>query len=165
MPGLLKGGRIVADSWRAADAGESLPDGDDRIVGLERWQAEADVLRRRRGRIGVRLGVEDDPEVLAGDLDAISLVVLEFPVFRDGRAYSQARSLRDRLGFRGEIRATGEVLRDQLAYMRRCGFDAFEVDQRIDTDTFARACSEFTVHYQPATDGPGLPRRGTSARP
>jgi len=165
MPRLLKQGRIVPDPWRVAGADEPLSEQGRYIVPFARWQAEQASLRQRSGPLGVRLAVEDDPELLAPGLDALSLVALEFPGFRDGRAYTQARTLRERLGFRGEIRAVGEVLRDQLAFMSRCGFDTFEVDERIDGEVFARAHAEFSVHYQPATDGPGLARRGTFARP
>ena len=81
------------------------------------------------------------------------MVALEFPKFRDGRAYSTARLLRERYGFAGELRAVGDVLRDQFLFMHRCGFDAFEVADEQAVAAWRKAIAEFTVFYQTATDG------------
>ena len=86
-------------------------------------------------------------------LDGVRLVVLNFPKFTDGRAYSQARLLRERLGYKGGLRATGAVLRDQLPFLLRCGFDSFESDQQGFGDALARARTLFSVVYQPVGDG------------
>ncbi len=86
-------------------------------------------------------------------LDWLALVALVFPTFRDGRAYSQARLLRERHGFRGELRATGQVLRDQLMFLQRAGFDAFEVSKDKDAAHFAEAVDRYSVFYQPTGDG------------
>jgi uncharacterized protein (DUF934 family) len=94
----------------------------------------------------------DDPEALALDLQQLKLIVLDFPKYTDGRAYSQARLLRGRLGYRGELRATGQVLRDQLPFMLRCGFDSFESDQAGFGPALARARTLFSVVYQGAED-------------
>ena len=94
----------------------------------------------------------DDPEALAPDLQHLKLIVLDFPKYTDGRAYSQARRLRGRLGYRGELRATGQVLRDQLPFMLRCGFDSFESDQAGFGPALARARTLFSVVYQGAED-------------
>ena len=97
----------------------------------------------------------DKPESeLAPYLPHLSLIALEFPVFRDGRAFTQGRLLRERHGFKGEIRATGDVLRDQFLFMVRAGFDAFEVKKASDADAFAKVLRELTLRYQPAADGP-----------
>ena len=97
----------------------------------------------------------DKPESqLAPFLPHLSLIALEFPVFRDGRAFTQGRLLRERHGFKGEIRATGDVLRDQFLFMVRAGFDAFEVKKASDADAFAKVLHELTLRYQPAADGP-----------
>ena len=89
---------------------------------------------------------------LAPHLDRLALVALEFPSFKDGRAYSQARVLREQYGFHGELRATGNVLRDQLPFMVRCGFDSFESEQKGFADALATARTLFSVVYQPAED-------------
>ena len=90
---------------------------------------------------------------LVPHLDRLALVALVFPSFRDGRAYSQARLLRERHGFRGELRATGDVLRDQFLFLTRAGFDAFEVKKDADAAAFASALARYSVFYQPAGDG------------
>ncbi len=89
---------------------------------------------------------------LAPYLDRLALVALVFPTFKDGRAYSQARLLRERHGFRGELRATGEVLRDQFLFLLRAGFDAFEVKKDADAPAFVAALARYSVFYQPAGD-------------
>jgi len=86
-------------------------------------------------------------------LDRLALVALVFPTFRDGRAYSQARLLRERYGYHGEMRATGQVLRDQFLFMTRAGFDAFEVKKPADAEAFAGTVQRYSVFYQPTGDG------------
>jgi uncharacterized protein (DUF934 family) len=83
----------------------------------------------------------------------LAVVELSFPKFRDGRGYSSARVLRDRLGYRGEVRAVGEVLRDQWLFMLRCGVDAFEVREGTRLEDFRAALGEQTVFYQRTADG------------
>jgi len=100
----------------------------------------------------VSLANTDPVEDLAPHLARLRLIVLEFPKFSDGRAYSQARLLRGRMGYRGELRATGAVLQDQVAFMLRCGFDSFESDQKGFGEALARARTLFSVVYQPAED-------------
>ncbi len=100
----------------------------------------------------VSLANTDPVEDLAPHVGRLRLIVLDFPKFSDGRAYSQARLLRGRLGYRGELRATGGVLRDQVAFMLRCGFDSFESDQPGFGQALARARTLFSVVYQPAED-------------
>ena len=95
----------------------------------------------------------EDVLQLGARLDGMNLIVLNFPKFTDGRAYSQARLLRERLDYRGELRASGAVLLDQLPFMLRCGFDSFESDQRGFGEALARARTLFSVVYQPAGDG------------
>ncbi|MBS0549925.1 MAG: DUF934 domain-containing protein [Proteobacteria bacterium] len=100
----------------------------------------------------VSLANTDQPDALSMRLSRLKLVVLHFPKFTDGRAYSQARLLRGRMGYRGELRATGAVLRDQLPFLLRCGFDSFESDQPGFGVALARARSLFSVVYQGAED-------------
>ena len=97
----------------------------------------------------------DDVLQLGDRLRGVKLIVLDFPKFIDGRAYSQARLLRERLGYQGELRATGNVLQDQAPFMLRCGFDSFESDQKGFGEALARARTLFSVVYQPTEDGRG----------
>jgi uncharacterized protein (DUF934 family) len=165
MP-LIRDGRIVDDSWVRADAAEAIPAAGDLIVPTALWREHREQLQARRGRLGLRLANDESPLPLAGDLPHFDLVALEFPKFTDGRAYTQARLLRERLGFRGELRATGKVLRDQLGFMRRCGFDAFEVEDARVLAGWAQAENGFSAWYQPAADGATpIPRQRHQRRP
>jgi uncharacterized protein (DUF934 family) len=123
MP-LIKNDKLIEDSWVAANDDEPLPLAEAIIVSLERWQAARGELLSRNGRLGLRLKSDQSPVLVAEDLEHFDLIALEFPKFKDGRAYSYARLLRERYGYKGELRAVGEVLRDQLIFMHRCGFDA-----------------------------------------
>ena len=151
MP-LLRDGAPVDDPWVTVDDGTALPLDGPAIVSLERWQAHRDELLGRNAPLGIRLKSDQPPALIADDLDRFAVVALEFPVFRDGRAYSYARLLRERYGYRGEVRAVGEVLRDQFLFMLRCGFDAVEVKDEIAAGQWREAVSEISVVYQPAAD-------------
>ena len=129
-----------------------LPDGAV-LVSLARFQKERDALIARNAPIGVRLKSDQSPEILGEDVHRLSLVALEFPKFRDGRAFSWARLLRTRLGFGGEVRAVGDFLYDQIAYQRRVGFDAWEVADGFTPDDLHRALNEISNVYQPSADG------------
>jgi uncharacterized protein (DUF934 family) len=151
MP-LIKGGCFVTDPWRHLDDAAPAPEGEAVTVSLKRWSSEGDALYRRKGDLGLRLPNDVPPTTLATDIERFLLVMLSFPRFTDGRAYSQARLLRTRLGFAGELRATGDVLRDQLLFMRRCGIDAFEVSERALAENWLAAFEDFGLFYQPAED-------------
>ncbi len=112
----------------------------------------ADWLQDRRGS-AVALANTDDVNCLQPHLADLTLIVLHFPKFSDGRAYSQARNLRERMGYSGEMRATGGVLQDQLPFLLRCGFDSFESDQKGFGEALMRARTLFSVVYQPTEDG------------
>ncbi len=148
-------GRPVTDTdlWSHIADDAELPDGTPAIVSLARWQAEREALVRRNAPVGVRLAAGETVEGLTGDLDRLDLVALDFPSLADGRHFTTARLLRDRHGFAGEIRATGNVLRDQLFAMARCGFDSFELAAHQDADAAHRAFAEISVVFQPAADG------------
>lgn len=152
MP-LLKDGRLVEDPWRVIDDVSPLPASEPAIVSFARLQVERDVLLARSAPLGVKLRNTDAIDALAGVVDRLELIALEFPKFSDGRAYSQARGLRERLGFVGELRATGDVLIDQALFMRRCGFDAYEIVDAARAPRFVAALKSFSVFYQPAGDG------------
>ncbi len=152
MP-LIKDGQPATDAFVHVADGEALPAEGPIIIGLARWQEERGLIEPRNTPIGLRLKPNDAIEQIVGDLDRLAVVALEFPKFNDGRAMSQARLLRERYGYRGEIRATGKVVRDLLLFMYRCGFDAFEVADTITADIVAKSIAEFDVFYQPAADG------------
>jgi uncharacterized protein (DUF934 family) len=149
---LLKDGAFIADAYTSVADDPVLPDGPA-IVSLARFQNERDALLARNVPLGVRLQSSESPELLGDDVNRLSLVVLEFPKFRDGRAFSWARMLRTRLGFKGEIRAVGDFLYDQINYQRRVGFDAWEVSDHFTPDMFRHALHEMTNVYQPSSDG------------
>jgi uncharacterized protein (DUF934 family) len=148
MP-LLKDGKIAEDSWTAlSEGGEPAPRGNV-ILTLEQWQAGRERLRGHNGRLGLRLRSDQSPAQVAGDLHYFDLVALDFPRFGDGRAYSYARLLRERYAFKGELRAVGNVLRDQLLFMVRCGFDAFEIAGDNAVESWREALAEIDLWYQP----------------
>jgi uncharacterized protein (DUF934 family) len=123
------------------------------IVSLPRFQAEREILLARNSPLGVQLKSAESPEALGDDVHRLAVVVLEFPVFRDGRAFSWARLLRTRMNYHGEIRAAGPFLYDQIAFAVRVGFDAFEVPEGFTLAQYNRALSEMSYVYQPSTDG------------
>lgn len=155
MPRLIKGGQVVEDSWQAADP-EAATAGELQIHSLDQWLSLAD----RSGR-AVLLEPGQAPAPLFDHLGDIPLVAINFPVFTDGRGFSYARELRER-GFDGELRACGHFIRDQLTYLRRCGFDAFQMADESELEEALASLADFSEFYQAAIDQP-LPlfrRRG-----
>ena len=155
--------RLVKSTQKSADVVEDryvrilddapIPDGVPVILPATRFLADAGEIVRRDGDTGVLWPNNRRIAELAPHLDRLALVALEFPKFKDGRAYSQARLLREHYGFRGELRATGDVLRDQFMFLLRAGFDAFEVKKDADAAVFASEIARKTVFYQPTGDG------------
>jgi uncharacterized protein (DUF934 family) len=152
MP-LLKDGKLIDDPWTHLPDEVAIPASGPVIVGLKRWREERDVLLKRKDPVGVRLQSDHVAGDVADDLDSLGVVALAFPVYRDGRAYTNARRLRERHGFKGEIRAIGNVLRDQYLFMQRCGFDALEVKEGETEEDWEKATNAFSDFYQPASDG------------
>ena len=152
MP-LVKHGRITADSYVRVADDASVADGGAVIVPAARFLADAAALVQRSAPTGVLWPNDRRIVELAPWLDRLALVALAFPSFRDGRAYSQARQLRERHGFRGELRATGDVLRDQFLFLIRAGFDALEVKKDADAAAFAEVVGRYSVFYQSSADG------------
>jgi uncharacterized protein (DUF934 family) len=149
---LVKNRQVVSDGWKHLEDADPIPDSGAITISWTRWAAERDAIKRAPQDLGVRLPNTVPTADIGADVAKFGLIAVAFPSFSDGRAFSQARVLRDRYGFTGEIRATGGVLRDQLQFMQRCGIDAFEVPERaIDEDWFA-ALDEFDLFYQPAED-------------
>ena len=152
MP-LLKDGQILADRWTTVSDDDGLPSSGAIIVSYARWCADRPTLLVHDGALGIRLGSDQPPELIADDLGRLDVIALEFPAFTDGRAYSYARLLRERHEFDGEIRAVGNVLRDQLMFMVRCGFDAFEIAASETAELWVASLEEIDVWYQPTGDG------------
>jgi uncharacterized protein (DUF934 family) len=136
-------------TWVADD--QDLVQGD-LILSLARFQQEGDRLLSEGRAVGVRLKSDEEVEALAYDLPRIAVVELEFPKFRDGRAYSNARILRERYDYAGEVRAVGDVLREQAHFMLRCGFDAFEPADGSGAQQWQAATQRFRHVYQRAAD-------------
>jgi uncharacterized protein (DUF934 family) len=152
MP-LVKNGKIATDAFVHVADDAPLPGDGAILVSAVRFLGDPEPLARRAGKIGVIWPNNRDLDELVPYLDRLAVVALVFPSFRDGRAYSQARLLRERHGFRGELRATGQVLRDQFVFMLRAGFDAFEVKKQSDAEAFANTATRYSVFYQPTGDG------------
>jgi uncharacterized protein (DUF934 family) len=152
MP-LVKNGEIVADRFQRILDDAAIPASGDVLVPADRFLADPAALALRQGETGVIWPNNRDIDELAPHLGKLSIVALVFPKFQDGRAYSQARILRERLGFRGELRATGQILRDQFVFMLRAGFDALEVKKDADASVFGAVLKRYSVFYQPTGDG------------
>jgi uncharacterized protein (DUF934 family) len=161
---LIKGGRIVADGFVRLPDDAPVPERVPVIVSAARFLSDAETLLRRDAPTGVLWPNDRRVAELAPHLDRLALVALVFPAFKDGRAFSQARLIRERYGFHGELRATGQVLRDQFLFMLRAGFDAFEVTKDADVGAFAEAAHRYSVFYQPTGDGRSTARAGRVAR-
>ena len=150
---LVKNGELVTSSFVDASGSEAIPATGPVIVSLDQWKAHRDELLKRGTPLGIRLHSDQPPELIAADVQHFAVVALEFPKFRDGRAYSYARLLRERYGFKGELRAVGEVLLEQLFFMLRTGFDAFEIVSADPLKDYRTALADFSVWYQPTADG------------
>jgi uncharacterized protein (DUF934 family) len=151
---IIKGQAIVDDAFAHIADGAEIPEAGDVIVSLDRYRELRASLRQRAGRVGVQLRSDQEAKALAEFVAELSVVAIEFPGFKDGRGYTTARLLRERFGYKGELRAVGDVLRDQLFFMLRCGFDAFELKPGKDIDGALNAFREFSVTYQGAADDP-----------
>jgi uncharacterized protein (DUF934 family) len=152
MP-LVKQGRVATDMFVQVADGAELPGDGAVLISAARFLGDPEALLRRSGRLGVIWPNNRDIDDLVPYLERLAVVALVFPSFRDGRAYSQARLLRERHGFDGELRATGQVLRDQFVFMLRAGFDAFEVKKEADAKVFPSVMKRYSVFYQPTGDG------------
>lgn len=155
MAKVIIDGAIVDSPWQRLETAElenGLPEGSI-IVPLAYWQENREALLAR-GEVAVWLAPGEEPKDLADDLGALPLVAIHFPAFKDGRGYSYARELRTRYGFKGEVRATGDVLRDQLFYLSRCGFNAFEIRSDRSVEEALASLKDFSVTYQGDANDP-----------
>ena len=150
MPLLTKERTLIDDRWALLPetaAIADVPPSTPAIVPLALWSAQHDVLAVRADT-GVWLKSADDPDALAGDIARLPLIAVDFPKFSDGRGYSTARLLREKYRYTGELRAIGEILRDQLHYLWQCGFDTFALQPGRNVDEALAAFGDFTDHYQ-----------------
>ena len=160
MP-LIKNGRLAEDRYVRVLDDAPIPDGAPVIVPAARFLADADEMLRRDAPTGVEWPNNRKVAELEPYLDRLAVIVLNFPNFKDGRGYSQARHLRERYGFAGELRAAGQIMRDQFLFLVRAGFDALEIGKPGEAEAFASSLACYTVFYQDAGDNraPALRRR------
>lgn len=160
MSRIIKNGRIVDDTWKVlklteGETPETVALADETsIVPLSVWLARKDEIAARERSVGVWLDSHERPEAIADGLGRFAVIAVNFPKFADGRGYSTARLLRERYGYRGELRAIGDVLQDQLYFMKRCGFDAYAVRPDKDIDAALAGLNDFSESYQSAVDQP-----------
>ncbi|NBA97418.1 DUF934 domain-containing protein [Pseudomonas sp. R5(2019)] len=157
MQRIIKNDQIVDETWHLLPKDfnfDELSNCDDYIVPLQMWRDHAHVLKARDGGLGVWLDSDEEAEEIGEEVQHFQVIALNFPAFTDGRNYSNARLLRDRYSFKGELRAIGDVLRDQLFYLSRCGFDAFAIRADKDPEEALKSLKDFSVTYQAATDEP-----------
>jgi uncharacterized protein (DUF934 family) len=152
MP-LVKNGKIAAETFVHLTDDAGLPEGGSVLVSAARFLENPEGLLAKTEKLGVIWPNNRDLDDLLPFLDRLAAIALAFPTFRDGRAYSQARLLRERYRYDGELRATGQVLRDQFLFMLRAGFDTLEVKKESDAETFAITAERYSVFYQPTGDG------------
>lgn len=147
MSRLIKDGQIIPDTWIPADP--SLPQAaPGQVCTLQQWIQLPD-----KSGTGVQLEPGEEPDPLLGHLDLLRLVVINFPVFTDGRGFSYGKTLREH-GYSGELRASGHFIRDQMTYLRRCGFDAFQFADESRLDAAVESLHDFTEFYQASIDQP-----------
>ena len=157
MQRIIKNGEVIDERWHLLPLDATLDgisNSDDLIVPLGLWLESSHALKVRDGGLGVWLQSHEQIEEIADDLQFFQVIALDFPVFPAGRHFSTARLLRERYGYKGEIRAIGDVLRDQIFFMHRCGFDAFAVRPDRDPYDALQALQDFSVTYQTGVDQP-----------
>ena len=155
MAKVIVDGRVYDDDWHCVDATttiEALPGTGKLIVPMQLWQAYRTALSTRADAVGVWLEGHDDPLQLLNDVAVLPLIAINFGAFKDGRGYSLAYLLRSRFGFKGELRAIGDVLRDQLFYLRRVGFNAFAIRVDRDAQDALKGLGDFSERYQGSID-------------
>ena len=152
---LIRNKQVVeGDPWQYIADDQPVPESGDVVVGFARYDRDNYDYTKRTGRLGFRIDPEDDLMQVVTHLPKVELVVISFPKYGDGRGYSKARLLRERFHYTGELRSVGEVLADQLFYMLRCGFNAFELAPGKSVEAALRCFDDFSVTYQAATDDP-----------
>jgi uncharacterized protein (DUF934 family) len=159
MPTLIKDRRRAADSWQRLNRNPdgtlpALPERGAFIVPLALWLERRAQLLQRPGPLGVWLDSHEEPETIAADVGRFDAIAVNFPKFQDGRGFSIARLLRERFGYKGELRAIGHITRDHLYYMEGCGFNAFELRDGEDPQEALAAFGDFSEAYQASVKQP-----------
>lgn len=149
---LIKDGQICQDNWLHLADDDSLPTNGAITVSIKRWQDEREALAQYGSPVGVRLLAEDSVEVLSAYMADLPLIVLDMRQFVDGRSFSQARWIRDRLAFGGELRVRGDFLIDQVFYLKRVGVNSFEFENVTLAEQALSRLNEFSVRYQASSD-------------
>ncbi len=150
---MIKDGQVVDNNWAVIQSSEeAIPEGEV-IVPAAVWIEQTELHTRKD--VGIWLNNDIELENIAPQLLALPVIAINFPVFMDGRGFSLARLLRERYGYQGEVRAIGHIIRDQLCYLKRCGFNAFTfVDPNVDINTAVESLNDFTEAYQTSVDMP-----------
>ena len=159
MATIIKDKKLAADPWLRLDAAvdgaqPAIPAEGDVIVSLAVWQAQREALLARAGRIGIRVDGHEEPSSFVDDLPHFGVVAVYFKTFGDGRGFSLGRLLRERYGYRGELRAIGDIFRDQLHFLAGCGFDAFELREGESALEALAGFRVFSEAYQSSTERP-----------
>ena len=155
MPQIIKNGVIVDDDWQLIEDienGQTAPDPItlNTLIPLSIWSAREEI--RQQNGVGVWLKSDDGVDALVDYLPNLSVIAIHFPTFTDGRGFSSAHLLRERYGYSGEIRAIGYILRDQLCYLKRCGFNAFVLQPDVDLSAALDSLNDFSESYQTSAD-------------
>jgi uncharacterized protein (DUF934 family) len=151
---VIKNKEIINDDWeliRELDCSKKVSEGKV-IIPFVDWQASRDGLLKRDTEHAVWIDGDTVTEDLLDDLEHFSIIALDFPAFKDGRSYSHASLLRNRYNYKGDLRAIGDVLRDQLFYMQRCGIDSYAIREDKDIEDALKSLQDFSVRYQAAAD-------------
>lgn len=154
MPKIIKDRKIIEDHWQLVHELHELPRQGDILVTLAFWHSHQAHLLKHTGKLGVWIKPDDDVAVIANDLSHFALIAIDFPTFADGRGFSSAYLLKARYGYQGELRAVGEVLRDQMFYMQRVGFNAFAVHPNHSIEDALKSLNDFSDTYQGSVDQP-----------
>jgi uncharacterized protein (DUF934 family) len=149
---LLKNGTVDTDLYTDVSTADAIPETGAIIISLTQWQEQHNLLAERSEALGIVLRSDEKPAAISNDLAHFDVIALEFPAFSDGRAYSYARLLRDRYGYAGELRAVGDVLLEQLHFMHRVGFNAFDIQSKDAAKAWEIAAADISVWYQPSSD-------------
>ena len=155
MPKIIKDAAIIDDSWQMPEleTTSDLPEGQV-LVSLEYWNANQEDISEVADRVGLVLEPTETPDQIEGDLKAIPVIAVNFPIFADGRGFSIGRLLRERYSYEGELRAVGSPIRDQLTYLSRVGFNAFQLAEHYNPEEALASLNDFSDSYQVAVDQP-----------
>ena len=148
---ILKNKQVIEDSWKTLSADDAIIDGDI-IVPFSHWQKEKDTFGKHTGKLGVSISSDTNIDDVIANLNSFDLVSMNFPKYTDGTCFSYGFLLRERHKFEGELRATGDVFRDQFAYLERCGFDAIQLDDEQALDVGKKSFDDMSMVYQASAD-------------